>query len=166
MDVEDKLPSVQIWDYRKKMFGYIMGQALGSQFAGRQGGHSRLLELELEHCYCSGAWYAVIVLACAAVESYVYFQANKKDKEAKFLAQYGLRDEWIWLTNKRKYIVHSSHHSPQNDEVIAYLYKRPDLEKDAERAITLALNVLLLGTREKLDTSITKVQNGGRSPIF
>jgi hypothetical protein len=157
---ENKLPDQKTWKHRKDMFGYLMGQGLGSEFIGTQTGHSRLLELELEQCYCSAAWYACIVLSCSAVESYINNIVGKSGKEAKFLGEYNLRDEWIWLTNKRKYIVHPNKKSPgmndDFDDVANYHFERPHLREEAERAILLALKVILLGTKYKLPSSIEK----------
>ncbi|WP_420391048.1 hypothetical protein [Marinobacter sp.] len=140
-----------------------MGQALGSDFIGSQTGHSRLLELELEQCYCCGAWYACIIISCSAVESFISNIVGKQGKEAKFLSEYKLRNEWLWLTNRRKYIVHPSEKSPGNnddyDDVVNYNFVRPHLQKEAERAILLALKVILLGTNVKLPTSLEKPHN-------
>ncbi len=136
------------------MFGYLIGQAIGAKYIGTQSSHSRLLELELERCYCSGAWYACIVFSCAAIESYVSFQDSKK--VAKFLSKFELRDEWIWLTNKRKYIVHPNPKSPGSEN---YYVVNDGLQKDAERAISLALKTLLLGTKFKMEKSIERKQS-------
>jgi hypothetical protein len=148
LEIKNATPSKEKLQYRIDMFGYLMGQALGSKYIGSQSPHARLLELELERCYCSGAWYACIVLACAAVEDYVNFQGNKK--VAKFLSRYDLREEWIWLTNKRKYIVHPNQHSPTSN---GYFEVNNQLQKEAERAISLTLKVLLLGTNEEMEGS-------------
>ncbi len=145
-------PSLELWSYRKEYFSYLMGLAVGDDYIGVSTNHARVLELELETLFCSGAWYATIVFACAAVESYVSGQGEKS--EAKYLKKYDLRDDWIWLTNKRKYIIHPSQHSPSDP--ISMLYEQPELEEEARRAVGIALKVLLLGTREKLPSSLER----------
>jgi hypothetical protein len=148
----DHWPNRETWEYRRQWFSFLMGQALGSGYVGSSTNHARLLELEMEKVFCAGAWHATIVLAAAATEAYVTYQGGKS--EAKFLKDHGLRDEWIWLTNRRKNIVHSNRNSPDNPE--STYYEQPELEEDARRAVGFALKVLLLGTRTKLETSLTR----------
>lgn len=151
--LKDSLPSAALWQHRTDWFSYAMGQALGrGNLIGVSTNHARVLELELENVFCAGSWYATIVFACAAAEVYVAGQGGKR--EAKFLDEFGLREEWIWLTNKRKHIIHPSQHSPSNPREM--LYDQPELEHEAQRAVQFALNVLLLGTRERLPSSFEK----------
>ncbi len=148
--LKDPYPSQEVWDYRTRWFSYAMNNALGDGLIGVSTKHARVLELELETVFCAGAWYATIVFACAAAEVYVAGQGSKT--EAKFLKDFNLRDDWIWLTNRRKNIIHSTQHSP--DRPNDMLYEQPELEEDAKRAVQIALNVMLLGTREKLPSSL------------
>ncbi|MCV2352619.1 hypothetical protein LNV09_00430 [Paucibacter sp. B2R-40] len=147
--LKDPYPSRELWSSRTDYFSWAMGEALG-EGTGVSTNHSRVLELELETVFCAGAWYATIVFACAAVEVYVNGQDEKR--EAKFLEKFELRDDWIWLTNRRKYIVHPSQHSPADPTAMSY--QQPELEEEAKRAVRIALKVLLLGTRENLPTSL------------
>jgi len=150
-DLRNTCPTVSEWQARKQFFSTTMGQALG-ELGGASTKHSRVLELELETVFCAGAWLATVVFACAAAEVYVAGQDSKR--QAKFLEPHGLREEWIWLTNRRNQIVHSTEKSPT--DVSGRLYHQPDLELDAQRAVTAALNILLLGTRVKIDSSLAR----------
>lgn len=130
-----------------------MGKALGDgELIGVSSTHARVLELELETVFCAGAWYATIVIACAAAE--VYLDGQDVKREAKFLDDFDLRLDWIWLVNRRNSIVHPTKNSP--DDPAAMISVQPELEVDAKRAVQFALNVLLLGTREKLPTSLVR----------
>ena len=149
--LKDPYPSASEWQSRKSFFTSEMGKALGD-LGGVSTRHSRVLELELETVFCAGAWLATVVLACASAEVYVAGQDAKR--EAKFLEPYGLREEWIWLTNRRNQIVHATDKSPV--DVSGRNYQQPDLEQDARRAVTAALSILLLGTRVQLETSLAR----------
>lgn len=145
--LKDYFPTEKQWNDRRNYFSWAMGKALGNGRAGTSTRHARLLELELEAVFCVGAWYATIVLACAAVEVYVTEKADGV-KATKFLDKFELREDWIWLSNKRNALVHPTKNSP--DSSIDPSYEQPELEKDAKRAIVFALQVLLLGTRENI----------------
>lgn len=148
--LKDPYPSLETWQFRQEYFSYLMGQALGDEFASVSNKHARVLELELETVFCSGAWYSTIVIAYAIAEVVVHGLGEKN--EAKFLLKYGLRDDWIWLINKRKYIAHCSQHSPKDTDMVNY--EQPELEAEAQRAVGIALKIQLLGTREQLPDSI------------
>lgn len=152
-ELRDRYPNKNLWLYRERWFSWAMGEALGDgEFIGMSSSHARILEIELETVFCAGAWLATIVLACAAAEVYVASQGKKR--EAKFLTSYGLRDEWIWLLNRRNTIVHSTPSSPQN--IAEVERENPDLEEDAKRAVLSGLKILLLGTRIQLESSIKR----------
>jgi len=147
--LKDPYPSQKTWISRKSLFTTAIGEALGDSLAGSSTPHARILEKELELVFCAGAWLATIVLACASVE--VYVNGQDEAKEAKFLKQFGLRDDWIWLVNLRNSIVHPTSRSPSDPS--SHLYDDDPAQQNAERAIRVALKVLLLGTRENLPTS-------------
>lgn len=150
-ELKDPCPSLEQWQSRKHFFTEEMGKALGD-IVGASTRHSRVLELELETVFCAGAWLATVVLACASAEVYVSGQDSKR--EAKFLEPHGLKNEWIWLTNRRNQIVHPTDRSPA--DVSGNIYQQPDLEADAKRAVAAALQILLLGTRVRLETSLAR----------
>lgn len=150
-NLKNPYPTSSEWQARKQFFTAKIGEALGD-LGGVSTRHSRVLELELETVFCAGAWLATVVFACAAAEVYVAGQDSKR--EAKFLDPHGLRDEWIWLTNRRNQIVHATDKSPT--DVSGNVFHQSDLELDAKRAVTAALMILLLGTRVKLETSLAR----------
>ncbi|MBA6231384.1 MULTISPECIES: hypothetical protein [unclassified Colwellia] len=104
--------------------------------------------MELERVFCSGAWVACIILACASGE--VYLHAKGAKREAKFLKQYRLREAWMSLETLRNKIVHKSDTLSYQE----YMHTPEDLENEANKAIQIALKVILLGIREELDDSI------------
>lgn len=102
----DTMPTQQMWQYRRDLFAYYVGQALGDEYIGVSTDQTRILELELERVFCSGVWVVCIILACASGE--VYLHAKGAKREAKFLKQYKLRTAWMSLETLRNKIVYKS----------------------------------------------------------
>jgi hypothetical protein len=147
-----QLPTVEIWQYRRDLFAYYVGQAIGDDYVGTSSTQSTILELELERVFCSGAWLATVILACAASE--VYLHAKDQRREAKFLSEYKLREDWLWLKRTRNQLVHLNNSLSYDD----YMHAPKTLEDEAKRAVQVALKVILLGTRVELDDSIKRTE--------
>ena len=107
--------------------------------------HALLLEIDIGHAFCAGAWISTIVLACAAIEAKVR-QIDTENYEAKIGALLKWNSELRWLTNVRNEIMHAAQPGTKSN-----IWKASPndlgachaaLEADARRAITVMFKTL------------------------
>lgn len=147
-------PNKEQWRERRNYISFCTEEALGKNYSGESTEQTKILEYELERVFCSGAWLACIILALASSEVYVC-SLEKKDGTkhiAKFLKKYKLRNDWIWLKNRRNKLVHVNDFYNYKE----YMHDSHELEDDARRAVAIAIKIILLGTRDLVNGSIER----------
>lgn len=107
--------------------------------------HTDGLKLELERCFCSGCWVASIILSASIVEVHLsYLNQWKKDERSVAVEKLGLTPEWDWLRERRNNLIHGKVGSEDSRlSTTEYRYKRDDMQREAERAVSVALKVSL-----------------------
>lgn len=107
--------------------------------------HALLLEIDIGHAFCAGAWISTIVLACAAIEAKVR-QIDTEDYKSKSGTLLKWNSELRWLTDMRNEIMHAGQPGTKSN-----IWKaNPNdlgachdaLEADARRAITFMFKTL------------------------
>ena len=107
--------------------------------------HALLLEIDIGHAFCAGAWISTIVLACAAIEAKVR-QIDTENYESKIGALLKWNNELRWLMDMRNEFMHAAQPGTK-----ANIWKAsPDdlgvchaaLEAEARRAITVMFKTL------------------------
>ena len=107
--------------------------------------HALLLEIDIGHAFCAGAWVSTIVLACAAIEAKVR-QIDTENYESKIGALLKWNSELRWLTEMRNEFMHAAQPGTKSN-----IWKaNPNdlgtchaaLEADARRAITIMFKTL------------------------
>ena len=69
--------------------------------------HVSNLRLELERCYCSGAWIACIILSAAVVEIHLSNLGGWKESKAQdLLDKLGVVEEADQLKDRRNHLIH------------------------------------------------------------
>jgi hypothetical protein len=107
--------------------------------------HALLLEIDIGHAFCAGAWISTIVLACAAIEAKVR-QIDAEDYESKLGALLRWNSELRWLTDVRNEIMHAGEPGTKskiwkaNPNNLSACHAA--LESDARRAITVMFKTL------------------------
>jgi len=107
--------------------------------------HALLLEIDIGHAFCAGAWISTIVLACAAIEAKVR-QIDREDYESNIGALLKWNSELRWLTEMRNEIMHAAQPGTKsniwkaNPNDLGACHE--GLEADARRAITVMFKTL------------------------
>ena len=102
-----ELPSVELWESRRTWFEQVEESTRrdGSYLVSEQ---ACALSVEVQACFCAGAWLGVIVLAAAAVDAalrdteVVDFNGNSKD----LIDQAGADPRLHKLRKRRNALVH------------------------------------------------------------
>ncbi|XKH00301.1 hypothetical protein LG325_09315 [Marinobacter nauticus] len=142
-------PSSELWQQRRKDYDYLWSIAIHPDGSSNCQ-HAGSLKLELERCYCAGAWVACIIIAEAICE--IHFSAEKKSNGINkniFSEKLGILEDLKWLRDRRNALIHDKKQgmSLSNKD---YRRERNSLENDAKRATLLALKVTLNNPSEDL----------------
>lgn len=124
-------PEAELWDSRRHWFENRQEDyaRAGSVAVSEQ---SAALALDLQACFCAGAWAAVVVLAAIIVES---------QAEASKLRRGAPADDLRWLRALRNRLVHEDRGAPAltiEDQWTG----RADWEKNARRAVLIVFKVM------------------------
>lgn len=106
--------------------------------------HGAALFMDLQACYCLGAWLAVIVLSVSVIDAHLRETEalNDKMQTAKLLDKYYKGDDDInWLRKLRNQYVHLNLDNPIL-EVNDQFDNRINLEIDATKAIKMVIKTL------------------------
>lgn len=135
-------PQEVLWHQRRawfesKVFAY---EGWGSHLIGEQ---ASALTVEVQACYCAGAWVAVIALAFSVVEAYLVDEAcgDVPPNAKQMLEQAGFGGEYQALRLRRNRLLHLRPEEP-GITVDQQWGSRAELQTEAERAIELMLDAL------------------------
>ncbi len=129
-----ELPDALTWDERRLWFERRQ-QERASLGGSRFSEQATALVIELQACFCAGAWVAAVILAGAIVES----QAEVTGRHDAIPAE-----ELLWLRRLRNDLLHENRREPLltlEDQWI----NRPDWEKAARRAVSLVFLAMYPG---------------------
>lgn len=134
-----ELPSESTWDERRDWFeGQISEyQGQGSYLLSEQ---ACALMMEVQSCYCAGAWVAVVVLAYTVIDAQL-LETQAPDFEgnsAQLLRHLNFGDEYQQLRLRRNRIVHLRCDQPAIT-VDQQWGSRQELEAEARAAVKLML---------------------------
>lgn len=140
-------PIPAAWESRREQFRRFESIAFGEHGTAI---HPQVEPLiyELEHTYCAGAWLASLVLSHALVDIFLnsHIPGSKKNWGV-FLAPHGLATEVKWLCERRNSLLHMKSKTKASVQLDDVLFDRDALYKDAKRAISFALKVVFIETR-------------------
>lgn len=134
-------PSEQVWEQRRKWFENKLEEKqhpLGSYLVSDQ---ATALLVDLQSCYCSGAWLAIIFLSVSIIDAQLREMeaSDQKINTARLFTDYSTGNDIHWLRQLRNRYVHVDLSSPAL--VIDDQYnKRNFMKADAERAINLVMH--------------------------
>lgn len=149
-DVIGQCPDENVWERRKNQFRTFEAMAIGNGGGGAQRMHDQRepLLLELEHCYCSGAWISTVLLSQAIVEISMAFHglSDWKSRE-EFLEKYNLHLQAKNLRLYRNSLVHRLQNQPAVITMEKIVFYRQEFKIEAKRAVSTALQVTFLGLK-------------------
>lgn len=134
-------PDVHEWEYRRKKYDAIWMNCIHEN-GSTSNQHTDGLKWELERCFCSGSWIAVVILSAAIVEVHLS-HIGKWKKSDDLLNELNIKDEWNWLKDRRNYLVHGEQKTNSRLPTSEYRREREKLQRDGERSIMVALKVAL-----------------------
>lgn len=129
-----ELPDPLLWDERRLWFETRQQERArrgGSRFSEQ----ATALLVDLQACFCAGAWVACVVLAGAIVES----QAEASGRHDAVPAE-----DLLWLRGLRNGLLHENRREPLltlEDQWI----RRPEWERAARRAVSLVFLAMYPG---------------------
>ena len=127
-------PDPLLWDERRLWFE--ARQQVQARHGGRRfSEQATALTVELQACFCAGAWVASVILAAVIVES----QAEATGRHDAVPAE-----ELVWLRGLRNALLHEDRREPLLT-VEDHWTARPDWEKAARRAVSLVFLSLYPG---------------------
>ncbi len=121
-------PGEQDWDERRLWFEEEQARAAEGG-AGRLSEQGAAMMVELQCCYCAGAWVASVLLAAAVVDAQSLYAGFPADS---------MSDERAWLRGLRNGLLHENRTNPTLT-VEDQWTKREDWRRHARRAIRIAL---------------------------
>ncbi|MEX2630861.1 MAG: hypothetical protein WD341_13055 [Tistlia sp.] len=127
-------PDPLTWDDRRLWFEARQQEQArhgGSRFSEQ----ATALTVELQACYCAGAWVACVILAGAIVES----QAEVSGRHEAVPAE-----ELLWLRGLRNRLLHENRAEPLLT-LEDHWVRRPDWEAAARRAVSLVFLAMYPG---------------------
>jgi len=132
-------PPEDIWNVRRKWFEdhVFEHQGLGSHLLSEQ---ACALMMEVQSCYCSGAWIAVVVLAFTVIDAQLSetMAPDFEGNSAGLLRHLELGEEYQKLRLRRNRIIHLRSDQPAIT-VDQQWGSRQELEAEAQDAVKLML---------------------------
>lgn len=134
-------PDREKWEERRNIYDAIWSQCIheNGSFSNE---HVSGLKWELERCFCSGSWIAVVIISAAIVEVHLS-HIGKWKKENNLLKKLDVEEDWNWLKKRRNYLVHGIEHKNSRLPASEYRNQRDKLQSESEKAIKVALMVAL-----------------------
>ena len=138
-------PTPEEWSDRRRIYDCLWLEQIHPSGSWTNQ-HADSMKLELERCFCAGAWVACVALSAAVIEIHLsHLDSLRGDAKTNLLSSLGIEKEWDDLRGKRNNILHGS--GPQDDgkrlDTEKYRNDRGVLQFEAELAIGLALRVVL-----------------------
>ena len=121
-------PREEDWEERRLWFEEQQQQA-SKQGAGKLSEQGAALAIEMQCCYCAGAWVATLLLAAAIVDAQNLYAGFPADS---------LSDERAWLRGLRNGLLHEDRSKPALT-VEDHWTAREEWRRHAKRAVRIAL---------------------------
>ena len=133
-------PDPLLWDERRLWFERRQAAA-SAEGVGRLSEQATALVIDLQACFCAGAWAAVVLLAATVVDTQVEVSKQRRAAPA---------EELRWLRALRNRLVHEDRSTPVLIE--AQWTERKAWERSAKRAVDLVFAVVYSRSRERRGT--------------
>lgn len=101
--------------------------------------HATALLVDLQCCYCAGAWLAGIVLSISIIDAQLRMGTDRKTGTAKLLERYFTGPDITWLRRLRNAFVHVDIDRPGLSMDDQYL-NRDQMMQDAQRAVRMVVH--------------------------
>lgn len=128
-------PGETVWDERRLWLAQEEEQAARAGAQARLSEQATALMVELQRCYCAGAWAAAVILAGAIVDAQTLYAGFPQDRA---------REERAWLRGLRNALMHEDRGRPALTLEDLWL-RGPEWQREARRAVRLALAALYRG---------------------
>lgn len=132
-------PNKELWEKRNAWIESEIEQSMvgGSYMVSD---HATALFLDLQACYCIGAWLSVVILSVSVIDAHLRETEaiDGKIGTAKLLDNYFSAEDINWLRRLRNKYVHVDINNPALEMNVQY-YNRQALEKDATKAIKMVI---------------------------
>lgn len=134
-------PDNKIWEDRKEWFENQLESAQHPLASYLLSDCATALLMDLQCCYCSGAWITVIILSISIIDAQLRETeaCDNKIGTAKLLNQYFRGGDIIWLRKLRNNYVHLDIDNPALTIDDQYI-NRKQMECDARRAIQMVIH--------------------------
>ncbi|HKY94676.1 MAG TPA: hypothetical protein VJL84_05190 [Kiloniellales bacterium] len=129
-------PDEMTWEERRRWLADAEAAASGGG-ATALSEQAIALTVELQRCFCAGAWAAVLILAGAIVDAQSLYAGFPFDRHS---------EDRAWLRSERNRLMHEDRQRPALTVEDLWL-KEPERERAAKRATRLALVALYAGGR-------------------
>ena len=129
-------PDEATWDERRLWLSQEEAAAAAGG-AGPLSEQATALTVELERCFCAGAWASAVIVAGAIVDAQTLHAGFPHDV---------LSEERHWLRGLRNRLMHENRTDPALTLEDLWL-KEPEWERDARRAVRLAFATLYANKR-------------------
>lgn len=134
-------PDPLLWDERRLWFERRQAAA-SAEGVGRLSEQATALVIDLQACFCAGAWAAVVLLAATVVDTQVEVSKQRRAAPA---------EELRWLRALRNRLVHEDRSNPVLT-IEAQWTERKAWERSAKRAVDLVFAVVYSRSREERGT--------------
>lgn len=134
-----EFPDKETWEKRYSWIDNEIEQSIKGSYMVSD--HATALFLDLQACYCIGAWLSVIILSVSVIDAHLRETEAMDDKigTAKLLEEYYFgHDDINWLRRLRNKYVHVDVDNPALEMNVQY-NNRAELEKDATKAIKMVI---------------------------
>ncbi len=134
-------PDNKVWEDRKEWFENELESAQHPLASYLVSDHATALLVDLQCCFCSGAWIAIIILSISIIDAQLRETeaCDNKIGTAELLSKYFSGSNIDWLRKLRNRYVHLNIESPlliMDDQY----YKRNKMEEDARKAVKMVLH--------------------------
>lgn len=134
-------PTKKNWEIRKEWFENSLEKGQHQLASYDVSDHSTALLVDLQSCYCAGAFIAVIILSVSIIDAQLReTEANdNKIGTARLLDEYYTGEDINWLRKLRNKYVHVDIDNPAL--TIDHQYtNRKQMESDARRSIQMVIH--------------------------
>jgi hypothetical protein len=133
-------PSQDIWEQRQQWFEHCLEEAQHPLANYIVSDHATALLVELQACYCVGAWVSVVILSISIIDAQIRETeaGDGRIGTAKLLTEYYAGHDINWLRKLRNKYVHIDIDSPALTIDDQYM-KRKEMEADATKAIKMVI---------------------------
>ena len=134
-------PSKKIWEIRQKWFEENLENGQHPLASYLVSDHSTALLVDLQSCYCVGAFIPVVILSVSIIDAQLreIEAGDNKIGTARLLKDYHTGEDVDWLRKLRNKYVHIDIDNPALSIDHQYA-NRKQMEDDARRAILIVIH--------------------------